>query len=183
MGVPGIEHDHYEAACTWDGRVLIDGTEIDASGLLVRDHTWGRREYHEFPFAWWTPACFDNGTAYFTGASILREGQWFGTSIFATEDEVITIPEHVVAIDGHLGLEGYSGATVQASTPGGETVCMEATSRVHLPARWPGFSEHYYMNDAFSTVRIGDRVGFGDIELNANIAPDQLDNLLAQAES
>jgi hypothetical protein len=39
------------------------------------------------------------------------------------------------------------------------------------------------MNDAFSTVRIGDRVGFGDIELNANIAPDQLDNLLAQAES
>ena len=180
LAIPGIEHNHYELAATWEGTLEIGTHRVKASGLLVRDHTWGVRDYTTFPLAWWTPVCFEGAEAFFTGCSLLHRGRWVGVSIASADGQTTTVPGHVVELgEGRLDVRGYQTSTITAGGADTQPIVLQAETRVHVPVRYPGFAPDYFLNDAFSVVRWGDRKGFGTIELNSSVPPAELDALVA----
>lgn len=168
MGVPGTERDHYEQGLRWRGDVTIGDTTVTASGLAVRDHTWGVRSYDGFERAWWTPLCFDDGT-YLTGVSLDVGGESVGGSILARPGEAPSLLQgHAVSATPVDDAGGYDSAVVNA---GGCVV--DAAVRVHLPVPYPGFGLPFLSSEAFCQLSWEGRTGFGTVELNRALRPDE----------
>ncbi len=170
LGAPGTERDHYEVACTWSGEVRVGSERIDASGLMIRDHTWGPRSYDEFRRAWWTACCFDEARVYFTGVSVDTGERWTGVSILVEEGaDPVLIPDHRVVLGDASATTGYDTSVIEASAAG-HSVSIAASTVAHLPIEYPEMSEGFTLNDAFSTLEMGTHRGFGSVELARSAA-------------
>lgn len=168
MGVPGTERDHYEQGLRWRGEVTIGDATVAASGLAVRDHTWGVRSYDGFSRAWWTPMCFDDGT-YLTGVSLDVGGQSVGGSIIARPgEEPALLQGHAVTASPGDDAGEYQQVVVDA---GGCVVDAEA--RVHLPVPYPGFGLPFLSSEAFCELSWDGQGGFGTVEINRALRPDE----------
>ena len=65
--------NRYEQGARWKGRLRIGDRELEASGLLVRDHSWGRRRWtHSTVGGFWTPMVFDGGRKFISGICSTR---------------------------------------------------------------------------------------------------------------
>jgi hypothetical protein len=166
LGSPEILTAHYEVAATWRGELRAGGRVTDAAGLLVRDHSWGPRDFSKFDLAWWTPMVFDGATAFVTGTAVLRKGTWTGFALVDEGDGARVVPEHWVVVHGFPEVGGYSGATILSPGPDGPPDRFEFEARTHFPARYPDFGADHVMNDAVGAARWGRRRGFGVLELN-----------------
>lgn len=180
--VAGTERDHYEVAHRWAGTISVGDRRVAARGLAVRDHTWGAREYDRFSTAMWFPACFDDARAYVSGVVVELDGTWHGIGIAADEDGVAAAAAVDFAADGPLAIGGYRAASVGFEPAGRARVEVAATTDLHLPVHYPGFTAGHLCNEAYSHVRWGERRGFGTIELNTELAPDVLAEVLAASE-
>lgn len=165
LGLPGAERDHYEVAGTCEGTVTVDGTSRPFSGLYVRDHTWGAREYHRFGDSWWWPTCFDGGAAYASGVAIDLDGRTVGYGIVADADGVASCAEVAVEVTGPAEPGGYTATTITYAPAGRAPVVLTSETRHHLCTTFPGFGADRRWNDAYSLCRWGDRTGFGTREL------------------
>ncbi|MCZ7528779.1 MAG: hypothetical protein M5U14_21830 [Acidimicrobiia bacterium] len=183
LPIPGLERDHYELGASFNGVLTVGSRRVEASGLLVRDHTWGVREYTAFPAAWWTPVCFED--AFVTGVSILHGGRWNGLTIVTRDGSTTTVLQHQVDLPegARLAPGGYQAATVAFPRPEGEPARLETRVVTHLPVRYPGFAPGYVVNDAFSVARWGERTGFGSIELNTTVSPEEMTGAVAAAST
>lgn len=167
LGAP-TERDHYEVACRWSGTLVAADRRLKASGLMVRDHTWGPREYSNIASAWWTPCCFDDAHAYLTGVSVKVDDRWSGVSIVVEEGKApVVVPGHRVdLLEGDTpAVHGYRGATIVAGAGSDAETPLRAVTRVHVPVRYPEMADGFFMNDAYSMIEWGHRRGFGTVEM------------------
>lgn len=159
----GTERDHYEVGARFTGRLVLGGNTVEASGLLVRDHTWGVRGYGALDEAWWTPMVFaDPEPAYFTGVSVRYGDRWIGTSIAVDATGTRVLPAHTVEVtDGSAGPAGYASVVVRA-----DPAVVSATTAAHAHVPYPEWAQGFWLNDAFCSVEWDGRRGFGIVELN-----------------
>lgn len=65
--------NRYEQGARWSGRLWIGDRSIEAAGLLVRDHSWGRRRWtHSNVGGFWIPMVFDGGRKFISGLCSTR---------------------------------------------------------------------------------------------------------------
>jgi hypothetical protein len=159
----GTERDHYEVGARFTGRLTVGGSTVEASGLLVRDHTWGVRGYDALDEAWWTPMVFAGPEpAYFTGVSVRYGDRWIGTSIAVDAAGTRVLPSHDVEVTtGEAGPAGYGSVVVRA-----DPVQVSATTAAHAHVPYPEWAQGFWLNDAFCSVEWDGRRGFGIVELN-----------------
>jgi len=177
LPVPGTEKDHYEVPGTWSGELAAGEDRIEASGLFLRDHTWGVRDYSTFPSAWWVPTCFEDGSLYVTGVSVQYEGRWRGVGIVADDTGTRIAPGFELEAAGHLAPEGYHATVVEMQPDGGDRIRMESTTRVHVPVHFPRFAHARFCNEAFSRVQWNGREGFGIRELSGDLVHEHVEAL------
>jgi hypothetical protein len=159
----GTERDHYEVGARFTGRLTMGASTVEASGLLVRDHTWGVRGYGALDEAWWTPMVFaEPEPAYFTGVSVRYGDRWIGTSIAVDATGTRVLPAHeVVVTEGKAGPAGYGSVLVQAAP-----AVVSATVAAHAHVPYPEWAQGFWLNDAFCSAEWDGRRGFGIVELN-----------------
>jgi hypothetical protein len=159
----GTERDHYEVGARFSAGLTIGARTVEASGLSVRDHTWGVRGYGALDEAWWTPMVFDGpDPAYLTGVSVRYGDRWIGTGIVAESNGSRVLPSHEVEVtEGAIGPAGYRSATIRS---GAATV--RATVAAHAHVSYPEWAPGFWLNDAFCAVEWDGRRGFGIVELN-----------------
>jgi hypothetical protein len=159
----GTERDHYEVGARFRGRLTIGTSTVEASGLLVRDHTWGVRGYGALDEAWWTPMVFpDPEPAYFTGVSVRYGDRWIGTSIAVDSAGTRVLPSHEVEVtDGVAGPAGYGSALIRSGA-----VRIGVTTGAHAHVPYPEWAEGFWLNDAFCSAEWDGRRGVGIVELN-----------------
>ncbi len=78
------EGNHYEVGAAWTGRLWSGATEIEASGLLVRDHSWGGRTW-SWDALFWVPMVFDDSRVFGFNWTQRFEGSWTSGSVFLDE--------------------------------------------------------------------------------------------------
>ncbi len=159
----GTERDHYEVGARFTGRLVLGGTTVEASGILVRDHTWGVRGYGALDEAWWTQMVFaDPEPDYFTGVSVRYGDRWIGTSIAVDAAGTPVLPAHTVEVtDRSAGPAGYRSVVVRA-----DPAVLAATTAAHAHVPYPEWAQGFWLNDAFCSVEWDGRRGFGVVELN-----------------
>jgi hypothetical protein len=170
LGLPDVILDHYEVACRFSGSLWCGDHRADVSGLLIRDHSWGPRDLARFDLAWWTPAVFDDATAFVSGVTILAGGRYRGFTLIDTGDGPQLGPEPWVRIAGFPEPYRFSAAAVLIpGAGGGDRIDFEC--RMPFPVRYPEMGEGSYICDVFSVATWGDRRGFGTVELNRSETP------------
>jgi hypothetical protein len=168
MGVSNIFSHHYEAGCRWRGKVTLGGSEIECSGSLIRDHSWGPRNLVDaVDLAWWMPVVADDGKSFTTGVTLLRRGEWVGLMLEERGDgpELIST-DPWVRVDGMSVPNGFDSATVLLDRDGGVERAARWESRLHCPVYYETMGSHR-LDDVFCRVVLPDgRLGFGNLELN-----------------
>jgi hypothetical protein len=174
-----IENDHYEMAGTWEGTLHYGGRRIQASGMFLRDHTWGLRNYTPdrqsddashghggFDIAWWTPMVLDEGRTFVNGIQVVAGDR---TQQFCT----LTEGEHtrvfddfaVQVTDGTVEAGRYRAARITGGDPQTRIDCEVSVIR-HLPMYLPDHGGPFVQSDAFGSVRWGNRTGWGSAQLS-----------------
>lgn len=163
IGVPDILTQHYEVAGQWSGELWLDGQRTGASGLFIRDHTWGPRDFGLLDLAWWTPMYFPDAGLLLSGTSILRGGRWTGFLLRSDDGETKVTPDPWMRIDGFPEPWGYDSASI-LSPPTGDRFTFRRL--LHVPCRYPEMGDGHLIHDMLSSVSWGDERGFGVFELN-----------------
>lgn len=172
LGQPEIILDHYEVGCRFRGSLWCGERRADVGGLLIRDHSWGPRDLAKFDLAWWTPAVFDDATAFVSAVTILAGGRYQGFTLVDTGEGARLGPEPWVRIAGFPEPNRYSSASVLLPGDGGWDR-LEFDCRMPFPVRYPEMGAGHSICDAFSVARWGDRRGFGTVELNRSQSPQE----------
>lgn len=164
LGVPDILSRHYEAAGHWSGEVRIGGDRAPASGLFIRDHSWGPRDFALFDLAYWAPMYFPDTGAFFSATTILRNGRWTGFLLHDAGGHTEVALDPWMRIDGFPEPGGYDSAAILS--PGSGDSCFEFRRLLHVPCRYPEMGDGHVLDDMLSSVTWGDQQGFGVFELN-----------------
>lgn len=64
--------EHYEQGFRWEGQVTVGDQVLPASGLGVRDHSWGSRHMTAHNTTWWAPSTFDDGDLFYASLDMRR---------------------------------------------------------------------------------------------------------------
>jgi len=156
---------HYEQGMKVTGRVWAGDRESTMSGLLIRDHTWGFREF-DFDLGFWTPMVFGDSEYFVCGSSILLHGKWVGLLMHTDESGTIRVAkEHFARANGPLIPGKYDKATVLSVSDDYPYDRFEFDGRLTVPVPYQSLTEGgKVMTDLYSHVRYGDRSGFGTFQ-------------------
>jgi hypothetical protein len=174
-----VENDHYEMAGTWEGTLHFGGREIRASGLFLRDHTWGLRNYTPdrkehvehghggFDTAWFTPLVLDGGRTFINGLQVRAADGREQRFCTYTEGEHTRLYDHfdVAVTDGSVQAGRYSRVRI---TGGDAEVPIDCRLEVirHLPMYLPDHGGPFVQSDAYAEVTWGSRTGWGSAQLS-----------------
>jgi len=165
------QQEHYEQGGTWHGRLRIGDDEVEASGLFVRDHSWGvRHEQNEFQ-AFWTATCVDEGKVFANAIGIRQRDRVVGIGArtdlhgteFTTEVGAVYTPEP--------GVCSYDRSRVEYGA--GVDQVVEGTTQVHLPMYLPLSGARRYDNNAISAVTMDGKRGFAVMEFASVLTAEQ----------
>lgn len=167
LGRPDIILDHYEVPCMWSGSVWCGNSRVSATGLLVRDHSWGPRDLATFEFAFWTPMVFGEATAFISGVTMLVGGHYAGFTYIDTGSGAVLHEQPWVRLAGFPERHGYGSASWRCPADGDHPdEQVEIEVRSHVPVCYPGMGDGHYINDALGVATWGARTGLGIVELN-----------------
>jgi len=165
------DQQHYEQGGTWEGRLRVGERERQATGLFVRDHSWGIRHEHRNFQAFWTASCLDGGRVYCNAIGIPRGDRVIGIGIVVDESGVRSTPQVSAEFRPAPGIGSYDSTTVEYGDPVGLTLLAE--TQCHVPIPLPLSGPNRYDNNALSRVRIGALSGFGVMEWAAMFSDDE----------
>ena len=101
--------------------------------------------------------CFDDGT-YLTGVSLAIGDRWVGGGFCAGSD--LIHPHHVTATPS-VSFGGYSTASISL---GPQTASARVVEHVSVP--YADFGLPFCSSEGYAELTMGERRGFGSIELN-----------------
>ncbi|MER6830716.1 hypothetical protein ABT352_32315 [Streptosporangium sp. NPDC000563] len=125
--------NHYQAGAEWTGRLFSGDTVTEASGLLVRDHTWGPRDIR-IDDIFWTPMVFDGARRFVASSCALYDGVWRSYFIEADETGIVhVLPDYRVRTNAVASRPAFTAAD---SIAVGDGVVRRFTHPrgVHVPA-------------------------------------------------
>jgi hypothetical protein len=175
-----VENDHYEMAGTWEGTLHYGGRTIQASGMFLRDHTWGLRNYTPerstdeaehghggFDIAWFTPMVLDEGHTFVNGILVRANDGRQQAFCTLTEGEHTTVYDRF-AVEVTNGTEEVARYEATRITGGDAETDIDCTLEVirHLPMYLPDHGGPFVQSDAFGTVKWGSRTGWGSAQLS-----------------
>ncbi|MEW6476763.1 MAG: hypothetical protein AB1679_31290 [Actinomycetota bacterium] len=156
------DQQHYEQGGTWRGRLRVGDRERQASGLFVRDHSWGIRHEHSNFQAFWTASCLDDGRLFCNAIGIPRGDQVIGIGMVVDGSGVRSTSRVAANFRPAPGIATYDRSTVEYGDPLGLTLSAETQCHVAIPLPLSG--PNRYDNNALSRVRMGAASGFGVME-------------------
>jgi hypothetical protein len=162
--------EHYEQGGTWSGRLRIGDLEVEASGLFVRDHSWGVRNEQRFQ-AFWTATCLEDGRRFCNAIGIPSGERVVGVGVVVDASGATFTQEVGATFAPRPGLATYDRVEVRYGEGIGET--LTATAQVHVPIYLPHSGPLRYDNNALSMVEMGGLTGFGVMEWADVLEPDQ----------
>ncbi|MFI9406886.1 hypothetical protein [Nocardia sp. NPDC052316] len=95
--------NHYELGGEFKGSFWVGAENFDCVGLMVRDHTWGVRDW-KFDEAWWHTGTFTEARRLIAGCTVVTSGSksshWLSSSERNVEhlDEEWQVPEPEILI-------------------------------------------------------------------------------------
>ena len=156
------DQEHYEQGGIWQGRIGLGHREVEATGLFVRDHSWGvRREHRNFQ-AFWTASCLDEGRLLCNAIGIPRGGEVLGIGAVADPSGVTFTSEVSATFEPEPGIASYDRTAVIYGAPISRV--LTASTQFHIPIALPHSGPGRYDNNAVSAVQMGDAAGFGVME-------------------
>lgn len=156
---------HYEQGMKLTGRVWMGDRESEISGLLIRDHSWGHREF-DFDLGFWTPMVFGESEYFVCGSSILLNGKWVGLLMHCDPSGTIKVAgEHIARANGPLVPGSYDKATVVSVWEDLPYDRFDFDGRLTIPVPYKSLATGgKLMTDLYSRVTYQDKVGFGTFQ-------------------
>lgn len=160
-----VAKTHYEQGMHLTGTVWAGDRESEIDGLLIRDHTWGPREF-DFDLGFWTPMVFDDGEYFVCGSSILLHGKWVGLLMHTDPSGTVKVcTDHVARANGPLIPGRYSKGQVYGIDPDGQADRFDFDGRLTIPVHYDSLATGgKLMTDLYSAVSYGDKTGFGTFQ-------------------
>lgn len=154
--------EHYEQGGTWHGELSFGDRAVTASGLFVRDHSWGVRSEQQRFQAFWTASCLDEGRLFCNAIGIPTGDRVVGVGVVVDQSGVTFTDDVAARFTPQPGLLGYERAGIEFGTKISRS--MNTRTLVHVPIYLPQSGPLRYDNNAISTVEMGGQHGFGVIE-------------------
>jgi hypothetical protein len=165
--------DHYEAAGSWTGQLTLADAAAEHTGLFIRDHTWGQRDYGNLPpdlrfdECWWTPMYIPEREIFWnlTMQRRLSTGQWsvlYG--LLSDADGTRSVSGLDISADPAAGIGTYERIVSQFTDPHLGACRHTGTARQHMAMRFSTAQEGRYLNEAFLSVDGTAGAGFGIAE-------------------
>lgn len=166
---PEVAGNHYELGARWSGKLYCGDREIEASGLLARDHSWGPRKWTASTAAgFWAPITFDGGRRFISSCILLSHGKWSSFTVQADKNGIVDVCyDNWVRVDGFWVPRGYNSASLLRIFDDGIQRFDYEGQRNFAFARHASFNEKDQRRgiaDMYSIVRSGDDVGFGTLQ-------------------
>jgi hypothetical protein len=160
-----VAKTHYEQGMRLTGSVRVGDRTSEMTGLLIRDHTWGPREF-DFDLGFWTPMVLDGGDYFVCGSSILLHGKWVGLLMHTGPSGTVKIcTDHVARADGPLVPGRYSKGQVYGIGPDRLADRFDFDGRLTIPVHYDSLATGgKLMTDLYSRVTWGDKTGFGTFQ-------------------
>lgn len=172
---------HYEQAGRWHGTLRVGDRTITASGLFVRDHTWGERVESNFDTGvFWTACSLDEGRIFCNAIGFPGSAGTVGVGILVDESGAYVTNDVSGTFSPRPGLLAYDRTVIRYGFE--EPVTLTGRTKLHVPKYLPGSGARRYDNNAISYVAIGEKTGMGCLEWAAVLNHDQaatLDRMLA----
>jgi hypothetical protein len=173
---PQMTHaEHYEQGGIWEGSLRIGDEEVTASGLFVRDHSWGpRNEQNDFK-AFWTASCLDGGRVFCNAIGIPQADKVVGVGAVVDEHGARFTSEVAADYLPRPGVCSYDSSIVRY----GEGIDLElrGSTQVHVPMYLPHSGPRRYDNNAISAVTMNGKAGFGVLEWADVLTPGEVAEL------
>lgn len=188
---PKVAGNHYELGAQWSGKLRIGDREVEASGLLVRDHSWGARQWTKRTTGgFWAPMVFDNGRRFISGCLSLSHEGWRTFTVKADENGIVdACYDNWIRVNGPQVPRLFNAASLLRITENGLERYEYEGQRNFAFARHASFNaeeERRGIADLYSVIRFGSDVGFGTLQhmTRAGLVREGLkDPRPAQAES
>jgi hypothetical protein len=160
-----VAKTHYEQGMKLTGRVWVGDSGSPVDGLLIRDHTWGFREF-DFDLGFWTPMVFGESEHFVCGSSILLHGRWVGLLMHTdAAGDVRVAAEHIARANGPLEPGRYDRASVYSFADGREPERFDFAGRLTIPVPYQSLATGgKLMTDLYSRVTFRNEVGFGTFQ-------------------
>lgn len=154
--------NHYELGATWRGTVSSGGATVEASGLLVRDHSWGGRGW-KFDDVYWIPMVFPDERQYAFNVVKRVDTRWENLTVTMGEDGVLRKSEELwVRVHGASRPRQFSAIELLAIGDGfQEHSAMHG--EIHIPVART-HSGKVGLSDMYSRVTSAGRTGFATVQ-------------------
>jgi hypothetical protein len=162
---------HYEQGGRWSGLLRVGDVEVEASGLFVRDHSWGVRHEHNDFSAFWTATCLDEGRVFCNAIGIPKGDGFAGIGAISDRDGVRFTQQVSAAFTPTAGLLGYDRSTVTYGP--GIDLTVHGTTQQHWPLYLPFSGQSRYDNNAISAVESNGKRGFAVMEWATTLSVEQ----------
>jgi predicted secreted hydrolase len=162
--VEDFAKDHYETSGTVTGTVILDGRRYDVDGLCHRDHSWGTRLPSTLLSHRWVSGTFGPSLSF--GSIVWHsEDNAFVKTGYVVRDGAITLAADVEVVV-FLEADGltHRGGRITWYLESGEELTLEAK----LIDGYVCHKHHVYYVDGHCEVRLGDQVGYCDLEMSNN---------------
>lgn len=162
---------HYEQGGTWSGTIGIGDTQVEGSGLFVRDHSWGIRHEHNDFKAFWTATCLDEGRVFCNAIGMPRGGGVVGIGAISDRNGVRFTKEVSALYTPSPGLLSYDHSEVTYGA--GIEMVVRGETQQHWPMYLPYSGRDRYDNNAITSAEANGLRGFSVMEWATTLPPEQ----------
>jgi hypothetical protein len=166
-------HGHYDQGISWSGTLRLGDKTATVSGLGIRDHSWGPRNFREMDKVWFTGVTYENCRAYFAGQALLDKDGWHGFSYLIEGDSVKLLPRPEFTV---LSGEDAPGLykTVLVTTEG-----VNITCHIKKHVLMPLLPERYLSGDGFALTETATGQGHALVERGLLYSPAEIEAIYA----
>jgi hypothetical protein len=159
-----VAGNHYEAGARWRGRLWSGDNEVEASGLLIRDHSWGGRVW-AWEEVYWVPMVFDEGRSYRFNWCQRSQGEWRSMSVQTDSTGKVEVADELwIRLGGRPVPRQFWSAEVLRAGAGGTSKSL-LRGDIHLPVRRARSGAKVGLSDMYSTVLDDWGQGFSTVQI------------------
>lgn len=158
---PGILNTSYAGAARFTGEVWREGIHVPISGLLLRDHSWGPRDF-VFDLSPGGYFALDHAATFLSATTFLHGERWAGLCVIQNESGTQAHGDPWVRLDGLHVVGGFRSATIRL--PDTVTPSTIQVKGDHSISKWTPSSNSrssYLWQQLFCTTRWGEKTGQG----------------------
>ncbi|HVA07706.1 MAG TPA: hypothetical protein VNG12_13290 [Acidimicrobiales bacterium] len=162
--VEDFAKNHYETSGTVSGTVTLDGHRYEIDGLCHRDHSWGTRLPSTLLSHRWVSGTFGPSLSFGSIVWHSEDNAFVKTGYVVRDGEITLATDMEVVVWMEADGLTHRGGQITWYLESGEELSLEA----NLVDAYVCHKHHVYYVDGLCEVRLGDQVGYCDIEMSNN---------------